>query len=114
MSQYTFNIADYRPLSIVRAKSDSHTRAKARGFVVLTTRHENERQFDYQAQERAPSLAALGVADIRSFRESRWGHRYSTQLLPLSSGPKVIQFGNGSVSRVQAVNNESSDLPPAA
>ena len=85
MSDFTFNIADYRPLARVR-NHDCGFAAKARsGFVVLTP-NSDSRGFQSEWHEAAPA-----VVDIRSVRD---GHRTP------SRGGKILRFSNAASHRV--------------
>jgi len=83
MSEFTFNIADYRSLSRVRTH-DRGPAAKARnGFVVLSANSETR---EYEWFETKPV-----VVDIRSVREAR--HAYPRH-------GKVLRFSNSGSHRV--------------
>jgi hypothetical protein len=85
MSEFTFNIADYRPLSAVRqhrAHDIFSALKRPKGFAVLRS-EPREHQFEWL--EPRPSVPS--VVDIRSVHE---GHQRA-QLLCLQRG-KVLQF----------------------
>ncbi len=67
MSGFTFNIADYRPLSAVRAHATHDSRPalrESRGFAILTP-HANRGGYDGWWPESRPA-----VVDIRTVRET--------------------------------------------
>ena len=77
MSELTFNIADYRPLSRVRTH-DTRPAGKAQGgFIVLSS--SNDRRSD----EPAWLAPQPQVVDIRSIREAHRPHR-----------AKILRFRN--------------------
>ena len=87
MSDFTFNIADYRPLSapgLHRVQDPRSTVKRARGFVVLTPNSDST-EYEAKWQEARPE-----VVDIRSVREShRTGH-----LLSYPRRAKVLRFSS--------------------
>ncbi len=124
MSEYTFNIADYRRQSPARAR-DNRSQIAERRFVDMTAPQGSGRRSSLELIRVRPNAAA-SVADIRSFRESRWTHRYSTRSIACSKGSKLICFGHQAESaRVQPIRYGGSpaearkqsgpgELPPAA
>lgn len=106
MSHFTFNIADYRPLSAVRPHRAAHDRTPAlkgpKGFVVLGS--EPREQFEWL--DPRPS-----VVDIRSLRE---GHQMAQMLCPPRA--KVLRFLSQASDRVctmpvHSSNSQSDDDP---
>ena len=77
MSELTFNIADYRPLSRVKSFDQEPAAMQRRGFVVLSSHSEPERNDPRWLEPLAQ------VVDIRSVRET---HR------PCPSRGKVLRF----------------------
>jgi hypothetical protein len=116
MSEFTFNIADYRPLSAVRAHRAHDARPtlrKSGGFVVLSLNSE-PRVYDARLQLRP------AVVDIRSVREAN-----QTGLIPFrtASDPRharILGFEKESTDRVCTMaesegGSQSDDDPgPAA
>jgi hypothetical protein len=117
MSEFTFNIADYRPLSAVRVHRAHDARPilkKSGGFVVSTS---NSEPRVYGAKWLEPHPA---VVDIRSVREAN-----RTGLLPFQTSScqrhaKILRFTNQSFDRVYTMaanecGSQSDDDPgPAA
>jgi hypothetical protein len=105
MSEFTFNIADYRPLSAVRQHRVPDTipaLKRPEGFVVLTS-ESREHQFEWL--EPRPSVPS--VVDIRSVRE---GHQMA-QLLCLRRG-KVLRFTGQWSDLVHTMQANANDSQP--
>jgi hypothetical protein len=89
MSEYTFNIADYRPLSAVRSQRVQEVGSVAKspsGCVVLTS---SAGESEHTWTETRPA-----VVDIRSIRE---GHRNSHASCHVGAYPrrsKILRFTN--------------------
>jgi hypothetical protein len=102
MSQFTFNIADYRPLSAVR-QHRAHDRTPAlkgsNGFVVLSS---EPRRNHFEWLEPRPS-----VVDIRSVRE---GHQITQPLCARRA--KVLRFLSHSLDQVYTMPMHPGDLQP--
>jgi hypothetical protein len=115
MSEFTFNIADYRPLFAVRAHRAHDARPtikKSGGIAVLTS---NSERRVYAARWLEPRPA---VVDIRPVREvNRTG---LLQFQPYPRLAKILRFTNQSTDRVYTMaTNESAsqsddDPGPAA
>jgi hypothetical protein len=117
MSEFTFNIADYRPLSAVRAHRAHDARPilkKSGGFVVLTANSE-PRVSDDRWMESQPA-----VVDIRSVRESNRTGLIPFQTTSYPRHAKILRFAKESIDRVCAMaaskgGSHSDDDPgPAA
>ena len=85
MSELTFNIADYRPLSRVKTHESGHAMKAGGGFVVLSS---NSRPREYEPEWYAPHPS---VVDIRTVREA---HR------PSPRRGKILRFSNPASHRV--------------
>jgi hypothetical protein len=89
MSEYTFNIADYRPLSAVRTQRVREFGAVAKspsGFVVLTSNN--------RAREDSWTETRPAVVDIRSIREAHRGTQASYHAGAYPCRSKVLRFTN--------------------
>jgi hypothetical protein len=114
MSEYTFNIADYRPLSASRAQTMSHDRASGGPFA-----DGPQLSRDHYSPE-----AALGVVDIRSLRNGQRFHHLSESIGTYQRRGKVLRFRSDGHSRVYEMRpcaaedrgNDTDPLnfPPAA
>jgi hypothetical protein len=89
MSEYTFNIADYRPVSAARTQRVTEIGSVAdspSGFVVLTS---SAREREDRWTETRPS-----VVDIRSIRESLRDSHASCHVGAYSRRSKILHFAN--------------------
>jgi hypothetical protein len=89
MSEFTFNIADYRPLFADRTHRVQETGAVAKspnGFVVLTS---NARASENSWTETRPA-----VADIRSIREAHRSTQASCHTGAYPRQSKILRFTN--------------------
>ena len=87
MSEYTFNIADYRPLSAARTQRVQEIGSVAKspsGFVVLTS---GAREREDTWTETRPA-----VVDIRSIREAHRNNSCHVSAYPRRS--KILRFTN--------------------
>jgi hypothetical protein len=117
MSQFTFNIADYRPLFAARTHKthDFHTRAnRTDGFVILASGPRGD------ANELPWMQVRSAVVDIRTMRGAQEPRRLLLHDFYQRRG-KLLQFTNEGTSRPQvlpvnvAVATPDSDpFPPAA
>lgn len=89
MSEYTFNIADYRPFSALRTPGVQEIGSGARsasGFVVLTS---SAREHEENWLETRPA-----VVDIRSIRESNRSGHASCHVGAYPRRSKILRFTN--------------------
>jgi hypothetical protein len=89
MSEYTFNIADYRPFSAIRTQrvQEIGTVDKSRsGFVVLTSRP--------GVSEDSWKEVRPAVVDIRSIRESHRNSHASCHVGAYPRRSKILHFTN--------------------
>jgi hypothetical protein len=89
MSEYTFDIADYRPLSAVKTKRVQEAGSMAKspsGFVVLTS---GIREREHSWTETRPA-----VVDIRSIRESHRDIHTSCHGGAYPRRSKILRFTN--------------------
>jgi hypothetical protein len=89
MSEYTFNIADYRPSSAVRTQRVQEIGSVAKGpsgFVVLTS--------NARAREASWTETRPAVVDIRSIREAHRTTQASCHTGPYSRRSKILHFTN--------------------
>jgi hypothetical protein len=117
MSHFTFNIADYRPLSAARTLKthDPYTSGtRPNGFVVVTSNPDRDESGSSWMQVR-PS-----VVDIRTVRDAQQPRRLLLHDFYQRRG-KLLHFANEASPRVQvlpvsvAIATPGSDpFPPAA
>ncbi len=89
MSGYTFNIADYRPLSAPRTQRVQEIGSVAKspsGFVVVTS---NVREREDNWTEARPA-----VVDIRSIREAHSNRHVSCHVGAYPRRSKILRFTN--------------------
>jgi hypothetical protein len=89
MSEYTFNIADYRPFSGVRAQRVQEIGSVAKspsGFGVLTS--------SARAREDSCREARPAVVDIRSSRESHRNSHAPSHIGACPRRSKILHFTN--------------------
>jgi hypothetical protein len=107
MSEFTFNIADYRPLSVVRTHRVQETRSQAKrpSDLVVVTSNFGSREREEEWMEASPA-----VVDIRAIRE---GHRNGHSSGHISGYPrrgKILRFTNEAPERVVTMARPDSDL----
>ena len=95
MSQLTFNIADYRPLSRVRTHYEPDTEKQHSAFVVLSSNSE-PREYEVGWFDTPP------VVDIRAVREAR-------RCAPRRG--KILRFSNPDSHRVYTMPLPESGSP---
>ncbi len=99
MSEFTFNIADYRPLSAVTTHRSYDRRSVPSGFVVLTSNSDSV-HYEPQWLEARPD-----IVDIRSVRETlRMDHS------SYARRGKVLRFTSETPARVCTMPMHSSNL----
>jgi hypothetical protein len=89
MSEYTFNIADYRPLSAVKTKRVQEAGSMAKspsGFVVVTS---GTREREHSWTESRPA-----VVEIRSIREGHRDNHASCHGGAYPRRSKILRFTN--------------------
>ena len=96
MSELTFNIADYRPLSHVQAHDSVPVMRARRGFVVLSPNCESRKQYPSWLDSQPE------VVDIRSVRET---HR------TFPRRGKILRFSNPASHRVYMMPAHHADTP---
>jgi hypothetical protein len=98
MSELTFNIADYRPLSRVRFQDGGPALKARNGFVVLSSNSEPDR-YEREWREARPA-----VVDIRSVREA---HRAA-----YPRRGKILRFSNPASHRLymMPVHHDTSSM----
>jgi hypothetical protein len=110
MSEFTFNIADYRPLSAVRAHLAHDTRPilrESRGFVVFT---QNSEAGEYGArwQDSRPA-----IVDIRSVRQTHGTRLPSPHATSHTRCGKILRFATSDAhDRVYTMTAKVSDSQP--
>jgi hypothetical protein len=108
MSQLTFNIADYRPITGTQIRT-VQTPRKTSGFIVMSPASDIR------------SYAEPAVVDIRRVRDAQRFHRSASSCGVYQRRAKVLRFagsesGSSETLSVREMSDESgpSDLPPAA
>ena len=94
MSEFTFNIADYRPLLQVRTNHRGQSLQAGSGFVVLSSNSE-PREYDSTWLEARPA-----VVDIRTVRET---HRACPRR------GKILRFSNPASHRLYTMPAHDGD-----
>jgi hypothetical protein len=120
MSEYTFNIADYRPLvadGTQRIQEMGSVRKSPNGFVLLTS--------NSRAREESWTETLPAVVDIRSLREAHRGPQASCHTGAYPRRNKILHFTNFTNEVPEHVitmarpdsaprSDDDPDFPPAA